>query len=234
MAPQFYWFPVSPFARYVRFFALEAGIELEVHNVNLLAGEHKTEKYLKEVNENGKVPALVDGDLQVWESHAIVRYLSRKKETPLYPNGDIKQVTIIDRTVETLHNRFGSAAVALFFELVAKKLFTKVGPDVDIVKKHVASVHTHLKDIENLFFKDSEDYLVGTSFTLADVYLATYISQIMFVNFDLSPFPKVKKFYEATRKRAAFVESHTEAEAIAASIAANPDLAHLKEIKLTL
>merc|ERR1711974_473261 len=98
-----YWFPVSPFARFVYHFALESKTEVETVVVDLLKGEHKTDQYVKEVNENHKVPALVDGDLRVWESQSIVRYLARKNtDQTVYPQKDIKEAALHDRTLETL------------------------------------------------------------------------------------------------------------------------------------
>ena len=44
----------------------------------------QTEQYLR-MNPNAKVPTLVDGDLVVWESNTILRYVAAKAKSPLYP-----------------------------------------------------------------------------------------------------------------------------------------------------
>jgi glutathione S-transferase len=54
---------------------LDAGFEFEV--VNLLVGEHHQPEFLR-LNPAGKVPVLVDGDLVIPESAAIVLYLAEK------------------------------------------------------------------------------------------------------------------------------------------------------------
>lgn len=72
-----YWFPFSHHARIPYYFALAAGIPLELVVVNLLTKEHKAPEYLR-LNPNGQVPTLVDGDLTMWESGSIVRYLAHK------------------------------------------------------------------------------------------------------------------------------------------------------------
>lgn len=65
----------------------ELGVEFEFIPVNLQAGEHKTPEFLK-LNPAGKVPVLVDDDLVLTESAAIVLYLAEKyPEKTLMPSG---------------------------------------------------------------------------------------------------------------------------------------------------
>ena len=53
----------------------EIGAPYELVRLNLGAGEHKRPEYLR-INPNGTVPALVDGDLALFESAAICQYLA--------------------------------------------------------------------------------------------------------------------------------------------------------------
>jgi glutathione S-transferase len=55
----------------------ELDADFEFVPVNLLAGEHKRPEFLR-LNPAGKIPVLVDGDLVVPESAAIVLYLADK------------------------------------------------------------------------------------------------------------------------------------------------------------
>src|SRR5262245_9984050 len=55
----------------------ELGVDFEPITVNLLAGESRHPDFLK-LNPAGKLPVLVDGDLVVTESVAIVLYLAEK------------------------------------------------------------------------------------------------------------------------------------------------------------
>jgi glutathione S-transferase len=72
-------------------------IDVEVKNVNLLAGEQKKEDFTK-INPVAKVPVLIDGDFTLSESRAILAYLvnSRKPGDKLYPT-DAKQRAVIDQ-----------------------------------------------------------------------------------------------------------------------------------------
>jgi glutathione S-transferase len=55
----------------------ELGVDFEPITVNLIAGEHRCPPFL-EINPAGKIPVLVDGDMALSESVAIVLYLAEK------------------------------------------------------------------------------------------------------------------------------------------------------------
>ena len=61
----------------VRWTLQELGVDFESTQVDLIAGEHRRPEFLK-VNPAGKIPVLVDGDLVLTESVAIVLYLAEK------------------------------------------------------------------------------------------------------------------------------------------------------------
>jgi glutathione S-transferase len=71
----------------VRWTLQELGADFESIRVNLLAGEHCRPEFLK-INPAGKIPVLVDGDLVLTESVAIVLYLAEKySDKGLLPAG---------------------------------------------------------------------------------------------------------------------------------------------------
>ncbi|WP_437542282.1 glutathione S-transferase family protein [Sorangium sp. So ce367] len=61
----------------VRWALQELGVDFETVQVNLRAGENRRPEFLK-LNPAGKLPVLVDGDLVLTESVAIVLYLAEK------------------------------------------------------------------------------------------------------------------------------------------------------------
>jgi glutathione S-transferase len=74
----------------VRWTLQELGIDFEAVPVNLLAGEHRSPTFLK-LNPAGKLPVLVDGDMVLTESIAIVLYLAEKyRDKGLMP-ADLQQ-----------------------------------------------------------------------------------------------------------------------------------------------
>lgn len=66
--------------------------------INLYREENLTQEFL-EINPSGTVPALVDGDVKVWDSHAIGIYLVQKfaKDDKLYPKDFLKRTAVNER-----------------------------------------------------------------------------------------------------------------------------------------
>jgi glutathione S-transferase len=60
-----------------RWMLQELGEEFEAVTVNLMTGDHRRPEFLK-INPAGRVPTLVDGDLVITESVAIVLYLAER------------------------------------------------------------------------------------------------------------------------------------------------------------
>jgi len=59
-------------------FALhEAGVDYRGHALHVPLGESRTPDYLA-LNPMGKVPSLIDGDIELWESNAINWYVAEK------------------------------------------------------------------------------------------------------------------------------------------------------------
>ncbi len=83
-----YEFPPTRSIR-VRWTLQELGVDFEAATVNLLAGEHRRPDFLA-VNPAGKIPVLVDGDLVLTESVAIVVYLAEKYPEKRFLAADLR------------------------------------------------------------------------------------------------------------------------------------------------
>jgi len=65
----------------------ECGLPYEAVPIDARKGEQHSPEYLQ-INPNGKVPAIVDGDAVVFDSNAIVLYLGEKTGKFMPPKGD--------------------------------------------------------------------------------------------------------------------------------------------------
>ncbi|MCA9775034.1 MAG: glutathione S-transferase family protein, partial [Myxococcales bacterium] len=110
----FYAFPPSPNDRKVRFVLKHLGIPFQDHIVDLASGAQKKPEYLK-VNPFGRIPAIVDGDFRLSESHAIMQYLADKKPGSFFP-ADPRARIDVTRWQFWSTGQWGPACGAITFE----------------------------------------------------------------------------------------------------------------------
>ncbi len=75
----FYFHVGSPNPRKVALALEELGLEYEIVPIDIFKGEQHTAAY-RAVNPNGKVPAIEDGGVRVFDSNAILLYLADKHD----------------------------------------------------------------------------------------------------------------------------------------------------------
>lgn len=110
MALAFYYGSGSPYAWRV-WLALEAkGIAYDWKPISFSEGDHKKPEFLA-LNPRHKVPVIVDGDLTLYESSAIVEYLDEQYSTgiKLFP-GDAKRRAKIRRLIREADDYFVGAS----------------------------------------------------------------------------------------------------------------------------
>ncbi|KAJ9550725.1 hypothetical protein OSB04_014770 [Centaurea solstitialis] len=178
------------------------GLDYEYKAVNLLKGEQHSPEYLK-VNPIGYVPALVDGDILVSDSFAIVMYLEEKyPQHPLLPRDlgkralNYQAANIVSASIQPLQNLD-----------VLKYIEEKVGPDAKIpwVQKHI---NKGFEALEKLLKDHAGKYATGDDVYLADIFLAPQIhGSIQRFNLDMTPFPLLSRLNEAYMQLPAFQDA---------------------------
>ncbi len=82
-----FYFSGAPNPTKVALFLEEAGIPYEAIPVDTRKGEQHRPEFLA-INPNAKLPAIVDGDVTVFDSNAILLYLAERTGKFLPPKGD--------------------------------------------------------------------------------------------------------------------------------------------------
>jgi len=207
MTAQLYWHPLSPPARMVYFFAKAAGINLDLQFVDLTKGDQKKPEFLA-INPNGQVPALKDGGFVVFESAAIIRYLAAKHPNSVFPTSDPKAQATIDQYAELIKSKLMQHTGTLFFNtLISKKVFNR-DPDENAIKTSNEALATSFAALENFIFHDSPNFVVGSSLSLADVFLGVLLAALSLLNYNLDPYPKVKAYWAHLQTVQSFIDSH--------------------------
>ncbi|MEP3198034.1 MAG: glutathione S-transferase [Lentilitoribacter sp.] len=183
-AVRIHHFPKSGHAHRALVFAKLAGIAHEAIFVDLAAGEHKTPKFL-EMNPNGQVPVLEDGNVVISDSNAILVYLARQY-APNWMPSDAAGEANVQRWL-TL------AAGEIAFGSCAARLITVFGAPLDA--DFAASIATNaMKKLESGL--EGREWLVGTRPTIADVAAYSYTAHAPEGNISLDPYPNVRAWIE--------------------------------------
>lgn len=160
----------------------EVGIEY-THVPTHFFKDSKTEEYLT-VNPNGRIPALVDGDVTLCESMAINLYLTKKYAPALYPANDADEARTMQWSVWAI-----SEIEPLQMQIVIQKFFSQGNTDQSIIDSATESLARPLKVLDEHLA--GQDYLLGNDFTVADLNLAGVMQLMLMVQFDFSAFPNV-------------------------------------------
>lgn len=162
-----YDFPMSPRARKVRIVLAEKGLQYEKVTVDITKGEQKKPEFLA-VNPYGKVPALQDDGLAVYESTIIMEYLNDKYPTPPLLPADPGQRARARVFMHYADNPYDSALASLVGETFFKP---KGQADQAVIDKAKQDLNACFERLEREL--GNNDYLVG-EFTLADIGYAAW------------------------------------------------------------
>lgn len=183
MALIIYGQPASRASR-VLWLAKELGIPYENVPLNQRTGETRTPEFLK-INPNGHIPAIKDGDLVLWESLAINLYLVKKHGGPLAPKSLEDEGRAIMWSMWALTEVEPHGGLLLQHTLMLPE--DKRNPALVATAKE--AMRAPLGVLEGALAKSG--YLIGDSFTVADLNVASVVSTLTRIKYDLAPWPKV-------------------------------------------
>ncbi|MBL4684695.1 MAG: glutathione S-transferase family protein [Nannocystaceae bacterium] len=157
-----YWGSGSPYAWRAMLALIVKGVEFEDQCLQFDKREHKSQAFLK-INPRGRVPALVDGDLIVYESHAIIGYIDKKfPETPLFGKTPAETARIL-RIISEHDSYAYPAGTAVLRPIFQGKTLEKNEETTEAVK----TLHAEFKSIRDAFA--GEQWLGGSTVSAADL-----------------------------------------------------------------
>ena len=179
----------------------EAGIPFDIEVVDLGTKKTKSGGNYTSVNPKGYVPALeIEGGQVLTEGPAIVQYIADQKPASKLapPAGSFERYRLqewLNFITSELHKTVGS----LFAnppEAWKETVKTRVASRFDTLSKSL----------------QGKDYLMGSTFTVADAYLFVILSWTSHVGIDLSKWPVLTAYFERIKARPA-VKAALDAEA---------------------
>lgn len=203
MALTFYEAVLSSAAFRVRIALALKGLPYQSVVLDLRAKGHLTEEYAR-VSPLHTVPALVDDGAALVESMAICEYLEETHPAPpLLPRAplDRARVRAMAQLVACDIHPLGNLRVLRYLshELKADDAARDAWYGYWIVEGFTA--------LEKLL-PEGADFCFGSGVTLADVFLVPQVVNSARVKLDLTPFPRIRRIFEACMKLPAFEKSH--------------------------
>jgi glutathione S-transferase len=205
---KFYYAPISANARRVWITLLEKQIPFEPIIVNLDGEQFQSE--FTAINPLQRVPAIVDNQLRIFESLAILDYLEAKYPVP----------ELIPKALDEL-------AISRMISMVS---LTELQPAAIVLTKQLLELEIDPKSVEKArqraisilqFFEDTISdrlYFTGNTFTVADIVAGTLVPSAAMFGISLDPYPRLKAWIERLSQRESFRQTEPTPEQIQAAL----------------
>lgn len=176
----------------------EADITFERIDAGMQFGVNNTPEF-KAMNPNGLVPLMDDDGFLLWESHAIVRYLSRKHGMGTLCPSDPQNAADADRWMEWYSTTLWNHMKPIFWNLI------RTPPE----KRNLAEVEENrVKLAGYLAMADAQlaktSYLAGSQFTMGDIPLAVLCHRWYNVPIERPALPNLKRWFDTVLARPGF------------------------------
>lgn len=156
-----------------------------------------------QINPEHTVPTLIDGDLIVWDSHAIATYLIDKyaENDALYPK-DLHQRARCNQRLF-----FNNGTLFPRFRAISKLIFS--GSD-SFPDEFIESVKSTYKTLSA--FLETDPYLVGAQLTVADIYVCVTITCLSatVARIDDEQYPKIVAWMDRVKEEIPFFDEMNE------------------------
>jgi glutathione S-transferase len=176
----------------------ELGVPYELVRLDLHKGEHKTPEYMK-IHPHGVVPALVDGDLALFESAALCMYLADQ-----FP--EKKLAPPVGTRARALYYQWMAYALGTLEEALEKIIMHSTGlPEARRKPELVAEGQESLASVAQVLTPvlAGKQFLLGEQFTAADVVLGSGMVWMRMMG-HLKGFPEVEAYADRLGARPAF------------------------------
>ena len=176
----------------------ELGLQYEHVPTHFADGGTSSPEFLA-INPAGRIPAIDDDGFRLSESMAINIYLAKKNGGELAPKSLEDEARMLQWSFWAM-TEAEKPLVTLFmqrFEVPPgspmEKYFRERSPKLPATEQAALKALEHPLSVLNGHLTDRE-YLLGSSFTLADLNVASVMSMGFASKFDFSPYPNVQQW----------------------------------------
>jgi GST-like protein len=190
-----YYHP-SPNPEKVVLFLEETGLPYDVVPIDTRKGEQLNADFLK-INPNGKTPALMDGDIRVFDSNAILLYLAEKVGQFLPDDGARGRAELLSWLMFVATGIGPYCGQAVHFTRFAPK-----GLDY-AVERYQYEARRHWSILDDQL--SERPFVLGTKYTIVDMAAWGWARRIPFIFGDEAwkDLPHLKRWFEVVDARPA-------------------------------
>src|ERR1700761_95180 len=191
-----FYFNTAPNPNKVALFLEESGLKFEPVPVDTRKGEQHTPEFRK-VNPNGKVPAIDDDGVFVFDSNAILLYLGEKTGKFMPPNNPKSRAEMLSWLMFIATGVGPYSGQAVHFRHMAPK-------DLEYANnRYQYEAHRHYKILDDHLAKSK--YMVGDTYTIVDMAFWGWARMAPFVMGDdvFTKYPNVKRLVDEISARPA-------------------------------
>ena len=198
-----YDMPGNSNSRKIRAVARELDVHLEMVPVDLRKGEGSSPEFLA-INPNGKIPALTDGELKLFESNAIMLYLASKHRGTRILPADPEKRAVVDQWLFWQTAHLGAALGKVTFERFYKVQLNLGTPDAGKIAEGLAEFDRYMNVLDAHLA--GKDFVCG-AFTVADYALCGTLQSRTRAEVDLSKWKNVTRWLGNVESRPAWVQA---------------------------
>ncbi|QGZ32701.1 glutathione S-transferase [Stutzerimonas stutzeri] len=151
------------------------------------------------MNPNRLVPCLQDGDLVLWESNAIVRYLAAQYGDGVLWNADARQRAEADKWMDWVTSSLAGPFRPLFWNIVRTAAQAR---DMAAVQASLAECGKLLGIADRALAE--QPYLSGESFGMGDIPLGCFAYAWFEMPIERPDLPHLRDWYERLQQRPAY------------------------------
>jgi len=180
----------------------ELSLDVEVRVVDLMLGGTKTPEFLA-INPNGKLPALVDGDLALFESNAILIHLAERADSPLWP----RDTATRSRALGWMFWQLGTMDPPKSVVTTQRVLVPMMGgtPDSAAVEQALIGFRAAAAILDDHLARSP--WLAGAECTVADIALGGCLTYAEPAGLPIDDYPHFARWRARLRARPAFAAS---------------------------
>jgi len=189
----------------IRLTAAHLGLPLECRSYDILKGETRTPRFLAEVNANGRIPVLQDGDLFLPESNAACFFLA--DGSPLVPEERFDRADMLRWMFWEQYNHEPNVATLRFWlAFIGEDKLSETQRALLPAKREAGEAALALMDRH----LEDRDWFVGDGLSLADIALYAYTHVAGDGGFILQAYPAVCAWLERVAAQPRHVPMNTE------------------------